>query len=298
MLLRIGGNRNLDIAVALLDAGDEFGRCLVAIGMRGVSCSDAARRIAAQRDDVADADLMIAVDDFIDLAARGTHTSQMRGRGQAGLGQDAGDGGMGALAGRSAGAIGHRYEIGRERRQPVDGVPQAALHLLGLGRKELKGNGREFLRCKAVLRGGRRLGHGTTNSTAAVKTSGLATGWQNRPNALIQTAHHGWEIAQFLGITHTVCPIFKKVGKIEAEQYARYSERKMAKLYGLFAPEAQFPLDRPPELFLWAIYKIFLIQTNWPTRRSGPRSAGLAGARLICAARAFVGPASRTRLIP
>ena len=53
---------------------------LVAVGMRGVGGADAARRIAAQRHDVADADLMIAVDDLVDLAARGADAGQMRGR--------------------------------------------------------------------------------------------------------------------------------------------------------------------------------------------------------------------------
>ena len=98
--------------------------------------------IAAQRHDVADADLVIAGDDLVDLAARGADAGQMRGRQQRGLAEDAGDGGMGALAGRSAGAIGHRDEIRRERRQPVDGLPQVLLHLLGLRREELEGDRR------------------------------------------------------------------------------------------------------------------------------------------------------------
>ena len=41
--------------------------------------------IAAQRHDVADADLVIAVDDLVDLAARGADAGQMRGRQSAGL---------------------------------------------------------------------------------------------------------------------------------------------------------------------------------------------------------------------
>ena len=36
MLFRIGRDRDLDIGIALLDAGDEVGRGLVAVGMRGV----------------------------------------------------------------------------------------------------------------------------------------------------------------------------------------------------------------------------------------------------------------------
>ncbi len=183
MLFRIGGDRNLDVGIALLDAGDELGRGLVAVGMRGVRRADAARRIAAQRHDVADADIVIAADDIVDLAARRADAGQMRGRRQAGLGQDAGDGGMGALAGRPAGAIGHRHETGRERRQPLDGVPQAALHLLGLGRKELKGDRRLLQRAVAVRRGGRNLGHGTTNSTSILP--GWTDGRSSRRGAKI-----------------------------------------------------------------------------------------------------------------
>src|ERR1700744_4790368 len=57
---------------------------------------------------------------------------RMRGRGGAG----------GALAGRPAGAVGPRDEIWFERLQAIDRFPQAVLHLGGLRREELKGNGR------------------------------------------------------------------------------------------------------------------------------------------------------------
>ncbi len=175
MLFRIGRDRDLDVGIALLDAGDELGRGLVAVGMGLVGGADAGRGIAAQRDDVADADLVIARDDVVDLALRRADAGQMRGRDQAGLFQDAGDGGMGALAGRAAGAIGHRDEVGAERRQPLDGLPQAALHLLGLRREELEGDRGRFQRAVPVGRGGRNLGHGTHNTpTGCAGASGLA----------------------------------------------------------------------------------------------------------------------------
>jgi hypothetical protein len=79
--------------------------------MRRVGGADAAGRIAAQGDDMADADVVVAADDFVDLAARRANAGQMRGRQQVGLSQDTGDGGMGALAGRSAGAIGNGDEV-------------------------------------------------------------------------------------------------------------------------------------------------------------------------------------------
>ena len=172
MLLRVSGDRNLDVAMLPLDAGNKLRRTAIAVRMRGVGGADAAWRIAAQRDDMADADIVIAADDIVDLAARSADAGQMRGRQQLGLGQDAGDGGMGALAGRSAGAIGHGDEIGRERRETLDRLPQAALHLLGLRREELERDRRGFQRAVSVRCGRRNLGHGTTHSTK--RTSGLA----------------------------------------------------------------------------------------------------------------------------
>src|SRR5690348_4443746 len=66
---------------------------------------------------------------------------------------------MGALTGRATGAIGHRDEIGGQRRQAVDRVPEIALHLLRLGREELE---RDFWRLQHALpigRGNGKLGH-------------------------------------------------------------------------------------------------------------------------------------------
>jgi hypothetical protein len=78
-----------------------------------IGSADAGGRIAAQRHDVADADLVIARHHVVDLALRRADAGQMRGRRQAGLFQDAGDGRMGPLTRGSPRAIGHRYEIRR-----------------------------------------------------------------------------------------------------------------------------------------------------------------------------------------
>ena len=196
VLLGVSGDRNLDVAMLPLDAGNKLRRIAIAVRMRGVGGADAAWRIAAQRDDMADADIVIAADDIVDLAARSADAGQMRCRQQLGFSQDAGDGGMGALAGRTAGAIGHGDEVGRERRQTLDRLPQAALHLLGLRREELERDRRGFKRAVPVRYGRRNLGHGTTNSTK--RTSGLAADPLTKPNRAVQTAHPQWEIAQFL----------------------------------------------------------------------------------------------------
>ena len=64
----------------------------------------------------------------------------MRGRRERGLGQDALDGRVRALARRAAGAVGDRDEVGLQRRKPRDRLPQRLLHLLGLRREELEGD--------------------------------------------------------------------------------------------------------------------------------------------------------------
>ncbi|MGY4367588.1 hypothetical protein ACVW1A_003653 [Bradyrhizobium sp. LB1.3] len=145
VLLGVRRDRHFDVGVTLLDAGHERIGRLVAVGMAGIGRADAACGIAAQADDVADADLVIAVDDLVDLAARGADAGQMRGRQQRGFLQDTRDGRVGALTGRATGAISHRDEFRVERGQPVDGVPEIALHILGLGRKELEGDRRPLL---------------------------------------------------------------------------------------------------------------------------------------------------------
>src|SRR6267143_5514668 len=123
-----------------LDTGNEIRRIAIAIRMGSVGCADAIRRITAKRYDMADADIVIAADDIVDLAARRANTGQMRGRQKVGFRKNPGDGGMGTLAGRSASAIGDRHEAGGERRQTLDGLPEIALHFLGLWRKELEGD--------------------------------------------------------------------------------------------------------------------------------------------------------------
>src|SRR4030081_3844105 len=104
-------------------------------------------------------------DDVVVLAAPRAQAGQMRGGQKLGFSKNTRDGRMGALARRAAGAIGHGNEVGREWRKTLDGLPQTALHLLGLRREKLEGDRRGFKRAVPIRRGGRNLGHGTTNST-------------------------------------------------------------------------------------------------------------------------------------
>ena len=63
-------------------------------------------RIAAQRHDMADADVPIVADHGVDLFARRVNAGEMRGGLELRLLQHAGDRGVGALTGGTTGAIG------------------------------------------------------------------------------------------------------------------------------------------------------------------------------------------------
>ena len=131
MLLRIGRDRDFEIGAMRLMPATRSAALLVAARMRRIARAGAGERIAAQRHDVAHAGGVIAAHDGVDLLARRGDAGQMRGRRQRRLGQNALDRRMGALAGRAAGAIGDRDELRRQRRQPLDRLPQGLLHLLG-----------------------------------------------------------------------------------------------------------------------------------------------------------------------
>src|SRR5258705_775380 len=80
MFFGIGRNRNLDIAMLLLDAGNELRRTAIAIRVRRIGGADSTGRIAAQRHDVADPGLVLTGPEPVHLAHRGPHPGQGRGR--------------------------------------------------------------------------------------------------------------------------------------------------------------------------------------------------------------------------
>ena len=137
MLFRIGRDRDLEIADGA-QARDQIGGIGVAAGRRRIAPAEAALRIAAQGDDMAHADLPIAARDLVDLVARGADAGEMRGGLDRGLAQDARDGGMGALAGRAAGAIGHGDEIRAQRRETSIASHRVASISGGFGGKNSK----------------------------------------------------------------------------------------------------------------------------------------------------------------
>ena len=138
MLLRIGRHRHFEIAMRALDAGDQIGGIAVAARMRRILRARPAGRIAAQRHDVAHAGVVIIAHDGIDVLARRCDAGQMRGRRQRRLRENALDRRVRALARRAAGAVGDRDEIRRQRRQPLDRLPQDLFHLRRLRREEFE----------------------------------------------------------------------------------------------------------------------------------------------------------------
>ena len=80
-------------------------------------------RVAAQGHDMAHAHVPIVLGDGIDFLGRGVDAGQVCRRQQVGFAEQAFDRGVGALAGRAAGAVGHRNVLGVQGREALDAVP-------------------------------------------------------------------------------------------------------------------------------------------------------------------------------
>ena len=118
MALRVGRDRDLEIADAL-EARDQLGRGLVAVGVGLVGRAGPGVRVTAQRHDVAHARLPIVLGDGVDLGPARRDAGEVRGGTDRRLVDDALQHRVGALAGVAAGAVSHRDEMRVERRQPL-----------------------------------------------------------------------------------------------------------------------------------------------------------------------------------
>ena len=130
----LGEGRDADLLEpALAQQRDEIG------GMRdlGAARLDAGRQVAAQRDDVRDARLAVAVCELCDLRARAAHAGEVRGRREP-LPREVEHRLHGALAGRAARAEGHADELRLERPQQLGSLLQARGQLGRLRREELE----------------------------------------------------------------------------------------------------------------------------------------------------------------
>jgi len=127
--------------MARLDEGDEVGSVGEAVG-RGLEFGFAARGIAAQGHDVADAGSMDAVDLRDEVGAGGADARQVRDDGREAHAGEQFPGGEGKFAGRAAGAVGARDEIGMDGAHALDGAAEDAEAEGVLGRIEFQGERR------------------------------------------------------------------------------------------------------------------------------------------------------------
>ena len=149
--VEIGGRRfGMDLGIARdgdLEIGDapqpghQIDGIGVTLGVRRITI-DAGRRVAPERDDMVDPGLPVSARDVIDLGTACADAGEVRGGFDRGLVADAADDGVGALARRAAGAVGHRHETGPQRRQTLDRMPQRIHHFLRLGWKEFERDAR------------------------------------------------------------------------------------------------------------------------------------------------------------
>ena len=207
---------------------------------------------------------MIAADDLVDFAPRRADAGQVRCRQQLGFSQDAGDGGMGALAGRTAGAIGHGDEVGRERRQTLDRLPQAALHLLGLRREELERDRRGFKRAVPVRYGRRNLGHGTTNSTKRDVRLGRRSSKLSQTGLSKQPILNG-KLPNFCKRIHNIRPVIWSLGTASLVRRSRNVPVKCQ-----FQRNWSVWAEGAPRIKMWAIDHLRVGFMFRPTHLVGP----------------------------
>src|SRR5690349_7756441 len=136
MHFRVGGDRNVEWRHSA-QTRDQLRRITIAARMRLVLRSHF-RRVAAKRDDTADAERPILVGDRIDLLTRGSNAGQVRRRRQRGSLENTLGRGAIAFAGRSARAVVDRNEARLKWLESLDRLPQSLLHLFALGREEFE----------------------------------------------------------------------------------------------------------------------------------------------------------------
>ena len=139
---------------------------LVALGMRHDRPCRARRRIAAQRHDVAHAG--VAIGATTSSTSSRVAATQVRCAAGFSVGflDDARDGGVGALARRAAGAVGHGHEARPSGARRSIELPQGLLHLVGLRREEFEGDA-DAARPARLARRDEFVGHQATSSFEA-----------------------------------------------------------------------------------------------------------------------------------
>ena len=136
MALRIGSDRHLKAHVGGVQ--DQFGGRSIAAGRGFVRRIEAGWRIAAQGHDVAHAGGMIVAKRLANFITCGADTGQMRRGLHRRLARHAFDQRVGALAGRTAGAVSDRHEGGIQWLEARGRFPQVRLHVRVFRREKLE----------------------------------------------------------------------------------------------------------------------------------------------------------------
>ena len=184
----VGGDRDFE-GMKRLEASDKLcgSGIAVRVGDEFAACD---WRIAAQRDDVADAGLPIGVGDLGNLGLARLDTGQVRGGGDAGFAGDARDGGVGAFPRRAACAIGDRDEARIEGAEHFYRRPQRLVHLVGLGREEFEADADVTRQvCEHRAGGGAacfgNLRNGVGHAAAFLKVGSVLASLRRRPSQIL-----------------------------------------------------------------------------------------------------------------
>ena len=136
----IAGHRQAEtVGVPAADVGDQFVSVAVAVGRRHER-RFAARRIAAQRDDVLDAGSLDVVEKAIEVGAAGTDAGEMTGRLHAVLALDEGRDLQRPLARGAERAVGDGHVARCKLDQLRQDAAQRLHRRVALGREDLEGN--------------------------------------------------------------------------------------------------------------------------------------------------------------
>jgi hypothetical protein len=131
-----GCDRNFEVGHAL-EPGHQVSRVAIALRMRFKI--GAGRRVAPQRNNMANPSLPVGPRHFVHLVPARAHAGQVGGRHERGLADQPGHGRMRPLLRRAARTIGYGHEAGPQGLEPPDASPELLLERLGLRGKELEG---------------------------------------------------------------------------------------------------------------------------------------------------------------
>jgi hypothetical protein len=186
--MTLGERRHPDAEVPhLMDETHELLRVVEPLLVRLPGGGGSARRVTAQREDVADARILEVRDDLAYLVPSGAGAGEVGDRGDGRLLGDALHDAQGAVTGGPAGSIGDVDERRAEGLELTDGLPQRHLTLVGLRWEELEREGRAPGGEQVANEGLHRWNLRTTRSSG--ETSAETTSRERRSEGVQKTRH-------------------------------------------------------------------------------------------------------------